>query len=342
MTENIKIPLLGKTLSELQEICHKLGFENFKAKQIAHWLYKKEIDSISQMTNLSKLQREKLQASFNLGISKPIDEQISRDGTRKYLFALAEENTIETVYIPEAKRHTVCVSSQCGCKRNCSFCFTGKIGFKQDIDAASIINQIRSIPQFNMITNIVFMGMGEPLDNLDEVLKSIEILTEKWGFAMSPKRITVSTIGILPQLQLLLEKQKCNIAVSVHSPFEKEREVLVPTQKQHKIKEIIRVIRNYPIESQRRVSFEYILFDNYNDSINHADALIKLLKGIRCRINLIQYHKIQDVFLKKSRSDNMYRFRERLTNKGIIATIRRSRGEDIFAACGMLANVQKK
>ncbi|GHU87805.1 putative dual-specificity RNA methyltransferase RlmN [Bacteroidia bacterium] len=329
--------LLGKTIGDLKQIVSELGMPVYTAKQISDWLYKKKTDSIDEMSNLSILNREKLKTRFVIGSQPPIQKQESQDGTIKYLFRTTSGHFIETVYIPEEDRETLCVSSQIGCKMNCLFCMTGKQGFSGNLTTDEILNQIQSIPENSGLTNIVFMGMGEPLDNTDEVFRALEILTGDYGYAWSPKRITVSTIGIIPGLKRFIEESRCHLAVSIHSPYDDERKALMPVEKTYPIREILDLIRQYDFSHQRRVSFEYIMFNGLNDDLQHAKDLAKLLAGIPCRVNLIKYHAIPDVDLKSSDTAAMPVFRDYLSSKGITCTIRSSRGEDILAACGMLS-----
>jgi 23S rRNA (adenine2503-C2)-methyltransferase len=332
-----KESLFGKTLVELKNIVLDLGLPKFTAGQIADWLYKKKISHIDQMTNLSKTARESLKGSFILGLSEPVNLQESTDGTKKYLFNSSADKQIETAYIPDKDRHTVCVSTQVGCKMGCLFCMTGKQGFQGNLSAGEIINQIRSIEEWDSVSNIVYMGMGEPLDNLEEVLKSLEILTAEWGFAMSPKRITVSTIGIIPAMLEFLEKSNAHLAVSLHSPYDHERKMLMPIQSVYPVEEVLKEIRSWEFGRQRRVSFEYIMFKDLNDTQRHAAELIRILSGIRCRINLIRFHPIPDTPLNTSTQETIETFKDLLNDKGITTTIRASRGEDIYAACGLLS-----
>jgi 23S rRNA (adenine2503-C2)-methyltransferase len=289
------------------------------------------------MTNISKAARILLSEHFDLGIQSPIDVQESVDGTKKYLFAAAPGKFIETAFIPDGKRKTVCVSSQIGCKMGCLFCMTGKQGFQGNLTTGEILNQFRSLPEWKQLTNIVYMGMGEPLDNLPQVLKSLEILTSAWGFGLSPRRITVSTIGITPAMLEFLEKSQAHLAVSLHSPFDEDRRKLMPVQQVYPLKEVLEEIRSWDFGRQRRVSFEYILFKGFNDSPAHVNELTRILHGIRCRINLIRFHPIPDTPLESPDDALIGEFKERLIAKGITTTIRASRGQDIWAACGLLS-----
>ena len=329
--------LFGKTLAELQDITAELGLPKFAAKQIADWLYKKHVDSIAGMTNLSKAARLKLAESFELGTTAPTSEQASKDGTKKYLFPAGCSRFIESAYIPDRQRATLCVSSQVGCKMGCLFCLTGKQGFQSQLSAGQIVNQIRSLPEREKLTNIVYMGMGEPFDNLENVMKSLEILTADWGYAMSPRRITVSTIGIVPAMRHFIENSQCHLAVSLHSPFHEERLKLMPVENVYSASEVLDLLRSFDFGRQRRISFEYILFRGVNDTPRHVNELAKLLNGLRCRMNLIRFHPIPDTPLQCSTEETIAAFRDGLLKKGIRTTVRASRGQDIFAACGMLS-----
>ena len=332
----MKQALFGKTLDELKDVVSELQLPAFTSKQIADWLYKKNISDINEMSNLSKKARQLLEEKYEIGLTPPINVQTSADGTKKYLFT-ADGHFIEAAYIPEQKRHTLCVSSQAGCKMNCLFCMTGKQGFQDNLTVNQILNQVRSIPEHEQLTNLVYMGMGEPLDNLEPVMKSLEILTADWGYGWSPKRITVSTIGIVPAMKYFMENSRCHLAVSLHTPFEEERKKLMPVSSKYSIKDILDEIRQHDLGRQRRISFEYIVFKGLNDTSRHVKELARILNGIRCRINLIRFHKIPGTDLETTDEQRILEFREELNAKGITATIRASRGQDIDAACGLLS-----
>ncbi|MGM9722247.1 MAG: 23S rRNA (adenine(2503)-C(2))-methyltransferase RlmN [Candidatus Egerieousia sp.] len=385
--------LLGKTLEELKEIAQELSLPAFTAKQIADWLYKKRVTSIDKMTNLSKSARERLSKEFVIGIDQTLQVVTSQDGTKKYLFkpqstaerqstagqqstakqqstaerhsAAEQQSTaeqpgcasgsIESVIIPDNERKTICVSSQVGCKMACSFCMTGRQGFHGNLTVASILSQFIAVEESQELTNAVFMGMGEPLDNLENVMRAIEVLTADWGFAWSPKRITLSTIGVTTQLggrgivwkgveyknvnplKFFLDNCKVHLAVSLHNPFFEERLALMPAERTFPLEKSLKLIKEYDFTGQRRVSFEYTMFNKVNDSKRHADRLAQLLRGLECRVNLIRFHSIPDSPLESSPMQVIEHFRERLQASGITATIRASRGEDILAACGMLS-----
>jgi 23S rRNA (adenine2503-C2)-methyltransferase len=333
--------LLGHNLAELKYIASLFGLPSFTGGQIADWLYKKKVKNVDDMTNLSKSAREKISSEYDVGRLDYADVIASVDGTKKYLFS-TESGGVETVMIPDEERFTICVSSQAGCKMGCRFCMTGRQGFHGNLSSREIISQFMSIDESLSLTNAVFMGMGEPLDNYDEVLRTIEILTSDWGFGWSSKRITLSTIGVLPQLKNFLDQSTCHLAVSLHNPFPEQRLSMMPIQKGYNIEEVVSLIRQYDFSGQRRVSFEYIMFDRINDSKRHADELLKLLRGIECRINLIRFHKIPDSDYAPSPTAVIERFKQRLNDGGIVTTLRASRGEDILAACGMLAGKKKQ
>lgn len=332
-----KLPLFGKTLDELIALVLELGLPKFTGKQIADWLYKKEILSIDEMTNLSVKARQKLSEKYELGLVAPIKVQASTDGTKKYLFPTTHQKYIETAMIPDKDRTTVCVSSQVGCKMGCLFCMTGKQGFNGQLTAGEIVNQIRMIDEFAKVSNIVYMGMGEPFDNLNEVLKSTEILTAEWGYAMSPRRITVSSIGIVPALKRFLNESNCNLAISVHTPFDDERQKLMPVQLAYPLKKVLDEIRSFDFDNQRKVSFEYIVFGGLNDTPEHVKEMTRLFNGIKSHVNLIRFHPIPGTPLEPTNENRLQEFKDLLNKKGILTTIRASRGQDIYAACGLLS-----
>ena len=336
-----KESLYGKTLSQLKALCEAEQLPRFAAKQIARWLYVRHIDDIQQMTDLSLAARTQLSENYTLGLSSPLRESISTDGTKKYLFETQQGQYIESAYIPDRDRATLCVSSQAGCRMGCRFCATARQGLQHSLTAGEIINQIVSLPDRDRLTNIVFMGMGEPLDNLDNVLNAIEILTAEWGFSWSPTRITLSTAGVASHLSTFLDKTKVHLAVSLHNPFHEERAEIMPIEKAYPIREVCDILRRYDFTGQRRVSFEYIVMEGLNDSPAHIKELCRLLNGIKCRINLIRFHKIPDSPYFSPSNERMIAFRDALTAKGIQTTIRASRGEDIKAACGLLSTAEK-
>ncbi len=329
--------LFGKTLDELKEVVLSLGLPSYTSKQLADWLYKKDVTIFAEMTNLSKKARSLLEEKYEVGLVPPSSVSSSADGTKKYLFPVRDNRFIEAAYIPDKDRATLCVSSQVGCRMGCRFCMTARQGFQSNLTAGEIVNQVRSLPERDSLTNIVYMGMGEPMDNYQHVIRSLEILTSDWGFGMSPRRITVSTIGIIGTMTKFLSDSECHLAVSLHSPFDDERRILMPVQNNHPIEEVLKVIREFDMSRQRRVSFEYIMFKDLNDTPRHVNQLARLLNGIRCRINLIRFHPIPDAPYRSSDDQTIHQFIEALNKKGIRTTLRASRGQDIEAACGLLS-----
>lgn len=337
-----KRPLLGLTLSELQTVVKNLNMPGFAAKQIAAWLYDKKVTTIDEMSNLSLKHRELLKDLYEVGAEAPTEAMRSIDGTVKYLYRVGKEHFVEAVYIPDDDRATLCVSSQVGCKMNCKFCMTGKQGFTANLTANEILNQISSLPERDKLTNVVMMGMGEPLDNLDEVLKALEIMTASYGYSWSPKRITLSTVGLQKGLQRFIEESDCHLAISLHTPVPLQRRELMPAEKAFSITEIVDLLKKYDFSKQRRLSFEYIVFEGVNDSLLYAKELLKLLRGVDCRLNLIRFHAIPGVNLQGASMETMTTLRDYLTKNGLFTTIRASRGEDIFAACGMLSTAKQE
>lgn len=339
-----KLPLLGLTPDELRVVAARNGLPAYAATQIADWLYRKRVATIDEMTNLSLNHRTKLARHYEVGRRDPIHAAHSADGTVKYLFQAAGTASVEAVYIPshDGDRATLCVSSQVGCKMNCLFCMTGKQGFTAHLTATEILNQILSVPQADTLTNVVLMGMGEPFDNIDEVLRALTLMTDPKGLAWSPRRITVSTVGLARPLRRFLDESDCHLAISLHNPFPHERLNLMPAEKATSLVETLRILRRYDFGHQRRLSFEYIVFRGVNDSERHARELVRLLDGLPCRINLIRFHAIPGVPLQGVDDTAMTAFRDYLTTHGIFTTIRASRGEDIWAACGMLSTIEQQ
>ena len=338
---NAKKVLLGLTSAELKDAVRQMGMPAFTGGQIARWLYQQHVVSIDEMTNISKQNRELLKANFTIGVMPPVDCQRSKDGTAKYLFPTASGQCVETVYIPDGERATLCVSSQVGCKMNCLFCQTGKQGWEGDLTAADILNQIYGLPERDTLTNVVFMGQGEPMDNLDAVLRATQILTADDGFQWSPKRITVSSVGVKSKLKRFLDESQCHVAISMHNPLHEQRLALMPAERAMPIAEVLALLRQYHFTHQRRGSFEYICFGGLNDTLANGREIVKLVSGLECRVNLIRFHQIPDVDLPGSDEQRMERLRDYLTQHGVFTTIRASRGQDIFAACGLLSTARK-
>ena len=345
-----KKTLLGLTLDELKDVARQLGMPAFTGSQIAKWIYERRVKSIDEMTNISKGNRAKLAESYEIGCMAPIESRHSKDGTVKYLFPVrttdgdtSRKRFVETVYIPEEGGHaTLCVSCEVGCKMNCLFCQTGKQGFHGYLTVADILNQAYSIPEADSLTNIVYMGQGEPMDNLDNVLRSTQILTAPYGWAWSPKLITVSSVGLKDKLQRFLNESDCQVAISLHSPIHEQREKLMPAEKGMAIKDVVDLLRDYDFSHQRRLTFEYIVFGGLNDSQTHAREICRLLKGLDCHVNLIRFHQIPNVPLHGASPERMETFRDYLTAHGFYCTIRASRGQDIEAACGLLSTKRQQ
>ena len=348
MSDEKKV-LLGLSSDEVKAIVSDLGMPAFTAGQILKWLYQQHVTDIDEMTNLSKVNRERLKEHFVVGAMTPIDCQRSKDGTIKYLFPVCchDKTTngtgrfVETVFIPDGDRATLCVSCQVGCKMNCLFCQTGKQGFEGNLTAADILNQVYALPEREQLTNIVFMGQGEPMDNLEAVLRATQILTADYGYAWSPRRITVSSVGIKNKLRRFLNESECHVAISMHSPLHEQRQMLMPAEGQMKINEVVTLLKQYDFSHQRRCSFEYICFGGLNDTPAFAREIVKLLQGLDCRVNLIRFHEIPGVDLPGSDEQRMEAFRDYLTGHGVFTTIRASRGQDILAACGLLSTDKK-
>lgn len=336
-----KFMILGKNPAELKEWLLEQGLPAYAAKQIHEWIYVKRVRSFDDMSNISKANRLLLQEKADLCFSDPTVASKSADGTVKYLFSTDTGKSIESVYIPETDRATLCVSSQVGCKMKCSFCMTGRMGFQGQLSAADILNQILSVPESELLTNIVFMGMGEPMDNIDEVLRALDVLTSDDGFAWSPKRVTVSTIGVHPGMLRFLKESKCHLAISMHTAIPEQRLAWMPTENSWPIQETVRLLRGFDFSKQRRLSFEYILFHGLNDTPAHAKAVADLLRGLDCRINLIRYHSIPGGSFPTTDEMSVHAFADALTKRGLRVTIRKSRGEDIKAACGLLSTKQQ-
>jgi len=329
--------LYGMTLAQLREVARELSMPGYTASQLAVWLYKKGAAQIASMTDISLQARQMLEDRYQVGGISPVGVETSDDGTKKYLFPTLGGGHVESAYIPDSERATLCVSSQSGCRMGCRFCMTARVGFAGNLTSGEMLNQYRAVTEAPAISNIVYMGMGEPLDNFGPVLDSLEVLTSSWGYAWSPTRITLSTAGIIPQLREFLELTKVHLAVSLHSPFHEQRAEIMPVENKYPIAEVVEVIKSYDFSHQRRVSFEYIVFKGVNDTAQHIKELARLLGGLGCRINLIRFHSIPDSSWASPSPGEMVRLRDALSTKGFITTIRASRGEDIKAACGLLS-----
>lgn len=337
MKNNIK----NYTLEELKEELKNIGEKPFRAEQIFKWLYEQKVESFDEMTNLSIDLREKLANNFRLGLFKIEKKLVSKDGTKKYLFNIQDENEnlIETVLMEYHHGFTVCVSSQIGCRMGCKFCASTGIPFERNLEPGEIIQQILSIEKDSgiRISNIVFMGVGEPFDNYDNVMKSIDIINHPKGLNIGARHISISTSGLVPYIYKLAdEKRQCTLSISLHSSNNKTRSNMMPINNAYPIGELMKACKYYIEKTNKRISFEYALAKNNNDNLDDAKALAELLKGMLAHVNLIPINKIESGIYTKSENSNIIKFRDYLNNNGITATIRRELGNDIEAACGQL------
>jgi len=337
--DNVKTRLFGMNEQQIMELLTQFDEPKFRGQQILEWLYARNANSFGVMSNIAKSLQEKLATHTQIGREDFLSCSESPDGTKKYLYPAGTGRFIETAYIPDDERATLCLSTQAGCKMGCLFCATARQGFQGNLDAGRIVNQYASLPQAERgsITNLVYMGMGEPMDNIEAVLQSLAIFTHKHYMNLSAHRITVSTIGVLPGLERFVLESKANLAISLHSPYDEERRHLMPIQQVYPIADIIEFLAKTSWSGSRRLSFEYIMFQGVNDSLSHAKELVRLLNKLSCRVNLIHYHHVDGNTLTGSPYPVMEQFQLLLKEKGIMTTIRRSRGEDIQAACGLLS-----
>lgn len=337
----MKQVLMGLSTDGLRQVVTSLGMPRYAADQIARRMYVNHALSIDEITELSKRNRALLAERYEIGAMPPVDSMRSIDGTVKYLFPTSSGHYVEAVFILEKERGTLCVSCQVGCRMGCAFCATGRQGFEGNLTVGDIINQVYSLPERERLTNIVFMGQGEPMDNVDNVLAATLLLTSPSGYAWSPRRITVSSVGIRRNLKRFLDESECHVAISMHAPTHELRHSLMPAEGVMSIAEVVDLLRSYDFSGQRRLSFEYIVFDGLNDSLEHAREIVRLIGGLRCRVNLIRFHAIPDSDLRPADIDKMTVMRDFLTRHGVFTTIRASRGEDILAACGLLSTKNK-
>jgi 23S rRNA (adenine2503-C2)-methyltransferase len=332
-----KKSICGLNKDEIFENIAPFGFTVSNAISIANGIYKKRKRDIHQIEKIPKELKNKLDSEFFSGVLDPVFETVSADGTVKYLFKTESGLAFETVYIPDTRRGTVCVSTQSGCRMGCPFCATAGYGFRGNLTAGEIVNQIISIPYAQNVTHVVFMGMGEPMDNLDNVLKACEIVTAEWGLSISPRNVTVSTVGIRQGIEEYLDRSECNLTLSLFSPFSEERQKIIPSEKNNPAKDIIQLMKDYPVRRQRRLSIAYVMIKELNDSDRHLVELKLLLGGSKIRVNLLHYHPVNNDNTIPSTEERMQFFKHNLVISGISASIRRSRGADISAACGLLA-----
>ena len=334
----VKVNLCGLTVSEIFDLIGHSGFTINHAVAISNAVYKKGFSDISKISKIPKKLKDELNAIAITGIFTPSTSELSADKTIKYLYRTESGKEFEAVYIPEDKRNTVCVSTQSGCRMGCKFCATGRYGFHGNLSAGEIVNQVISIPHASKVTHVVFMGMGEPMDNLEHVLKACRILSSEWGPAISSRNITVSTVGITPAIEEFLANSECNLTLSIHSPFTDERKRVVPAENIYPVHEIIRLLKNYPLKKKRRLTIAYVMIKGLNDTDLHLAEIKTLLKGSSIRINLLPYHMLPGNQNTASSAERMHFFKHELVVSGISASIRKSRGIDISAACGLLAS----
>ena len=330
--------MCGLSAGEMHDFIKDEGFSHEHALSIANAIYKKGAVSFFSVSKIPKKLMEFLSSRAETGVYSSVAAEISGDGTKKYLFMNRDGLHFESVFIPDGKRNTVCVSTQSGCRMGCPFCVTGKYGFHGNLDAGDIVNQVIGISEAEMVTHVVFMGMGEPMDNIENVIKACSILSAEWGKALSQVNITVSTVGITPGVKKFLEKSGCNLTLSLFSPFPEERRMVVPAETKYPANGIIDIMRDYPLGRKRRLSVAYVMIKGVNDTDRHLEGLKELLGGTGIRINLLPYHSIGNEINRSSPVERMMFFKHNLVTSGISSSIRKSRGADISAACGLLAS----
>jgi 23S rRNA (adenine2503-C2)-methyltransferase len=329
--------ICGLTAEEIFCLIEPSGYSLSHAIAISNSIYKHGATTFSEIKSISKNMKNYLESEAVIGTLNIIKSELSIDNTIKYLFRTETGKEFETVYIPDNKRITVCVSTQSGCRMGCYYCATGRYGFHGNLTAGEIVSQVISIPDAEKVTHVVFMGMGEPMDNLDEVLKACNILTAEWGVALSPRNVTVSTVGITPAVNEFLKRSSCNLTISLYSPFTEERKRIIPSEKLYPVIDIIDTLKSFPKKKSRRFTISYMMISNMNDTDSHLEALISLLIGSEIRVNLLPYHIVSDDQNVSASKERMQIFKHNLVISGISASIRKSRGADISAACGLLA-----
>ena len=335
MKKNIK----DYTLEDLKEELKEIGEKPFRAEQIYKWIYEEEINDFDKMTNLSLGLREKLKELYEIKEFNTLKKQVASDGTKKYLFDVLDGNAIETVLMQYHHGYSICVSSQVGCKMGCKFCASTGIPFGRNLTSGEIVEQIMAVQRDTgiRISNVVFMGIGEPLDNYDNVVRAIHIINHPKGLNIGARHISVSTSGLVPNIYKLAEENiQCTLSISLHATTNEQRNAMMPVNKTYPIEELLQACRDYIEKTHRRISFEYALAKENNDNLEDAKRLVKLLKGMLCHVNLIPINKIENGQYTKSTNENIMKFRDYLNEHGIVATIRRELGSDIDAACGQL------
>jgi 23S rRNA (adenine2503-C2)-methyltransferase len=332
-----KKSLCGLTSGEIYDIIRSYGFTAVHATSISNSIYKKRISDIAHLSKIPGRLNEVLSDIAVSGIYPPVSTEVSADKSVKYLFRTEDNKKFETVFIPDNKRNTICISTQSGCRMGCSFCATARYGFRGNLTAGEIVTQILGIPETFKVTHVVFMGMGEPMDNLENVLKACSIITAEWGLAISPRNITVSTVGIMPGVKQFLQRSDCNLTLSLYSPYPQERRKTIPAENQYPAQTIIDLMKSYHIKKKRRLSLAYVMVRDLNDTDSHLEELKSILKGSDIRVNLLHYHPSLNDQNSSSSDERILFFKHNLIVSGISASIRKSRGTDISAACGLLA-----
>jgi len=344
-----KINIKSLTRDELQASIVELGLKKYRADQLLTWIYTHHARTFDDMTNIAKTERGQLSSCFCISLPQIIRTEISSDGTRKFLFNLEDGHTVESVLIPDEDRQTLCISSQVGCKQACRFCLTGSKGFIRDLTPYEIVDQVQEISHLlrqeekRGLTNIVLMGMGEPLANLDNVAAALTVITSGKGLDFATRRVTVSTAGLVPEIgKLGRSGVKVNLAVSLNATTDEVRDRIMPVNKRYPIKELLAACRHFPLDPRRRITFEYVMLQGVNDTMEDAQRLAKLLKGIKCKINLIPFNPFPGSEFKRPDDANVRRFQKILLDHHYITPVRESRGRDISAACGQLREQESK
>ncbi len=335
-----RIPIAGSDPEEIQNLLASRGIDGRYARRLLYWIYRKAIRSFGEINDIPKKVLAELEANFVTGLSFPLDSALSEDGSVKYMFTTPGGLLHETVWLPEGKRQTVCISVQAGCRMGCRFCATGQNGWGGNLTAGEIANQVVSLP--HGFTHIVLMGMGEPGDNIGQVIKACNILTSEWGLAAGHSRVTVSTVGVTPSVKRLLDETDCNITLSLHSPFPDERLQVIPAEARWPFAGTLRLMQEYAGTRKRRFTVAYVMIRGRNDSARHLDELKRLLTGTGIRVNLLPFHPLENNGEQGSDLETMMSFKHHLVTSGIGASVRKSRGADISAACGMLATESVK
>jgi 23S rRNA (adenine2503-C2)-methyltransferase len=341
LDSHVKPNVKNLSFSELTAFLTERKQPSYRAKQIRRWLFQKRVASFTEMTNLSRTLREQLEEAFTISRLKTIRRRESADGTAKFLFGLGDGTSIESVLIPESRRLTLCISTQAGCGFGCAFCATAVLGLKRNLTASEIVDQIieasRTLSGDQRITHVVLMGMGEPLANYGETLKALEIISNgEWGIGISPRRVTLSTVGLVPQIQQLMEDTHVNLAISLHAPTDELRGDLMPVNRKYSLSQLLDCCRKLPVPRRKRITFEYVLLGGVNDSEQHARQLAKLLQGIPSKVNVIPFNPHPGSAFSRPLADQIERFQNVLRDLGVQINVRRPRGDDIQAACGQL------